>query len=369
LSSNDDRYAAAGVRYDLLDPLKIRAQRAGLATVGNIADTPFSEVPESRGESAHVIDLGSFYLASIEECLGTKVLVADEIYRTTGVSHYAAIAQDTVAMMVNDLATVGTRPLNVLAYWAVGQSEWFADEKRMADLVDGWAAACTASGAIWGGGETPALKGVVEKDTIDLAGATVGIVNPKERLLLKKGVQAGDAIVLIESSGIHANGISLARQVAGELVKGYQTTLSDGRTLGEGLLTPTQLYPKLMQALFEQGIDLHYAANITGHGWRKLMRYGEALTYRITALPPVPVELAFLVEHSGMEATEAYGTFNMGAGYALYLPADQSARVIETTAQLGLKAWEAGVVEAGEKQVVIEPLGIAYASESLKVRV
>src|SRR5574343_1640597 len=96
-------YDQAGVNYDLIDPLKIAAQRAAAATAGHLAAHGFSEVKASRGESAYVVDVGPFYLASIVECLGSKALVADEMAALTGRRWYDGIAQDTIAMAINDL--------------------------------------------------------------------------------------------------------------------------------------------------------------------------------------------------------------------------------------------------------------------------
>ena len=162
-------YEQAGVNYDLIDPLKITAQRAAAATAGHLAAHGFSEVKASRGESAYVVDVGPFYLASIVECLGSKALVADEMRQLTGKSYYDAIAQDTIAMAINDLITVGATPLVVQAYWAAGGSDWFADAQRAQALVEGWKRACDTCAVAWGGGETPALAGVVEAGRIDLA--------------------------------------------------------------------------------------------------------------------------------------------------------------------------------------------------------
>src|SRR6476620_1128284 len=161
-------YDQAGVNYDLIDPMKVAAQRAAAATAGHLAAHGFSEVKASRGESAYVVDVGPFYLASIVECLGSKALVADEMRQLTGKSYYDAIAQDTIAMAVNDLITVGATPLVVQAYWAAGGSDWFADGERSAELVAGWKRACDVCGVAWGGGETPALAGIVEEGRIDL---------------------------------------------------------------------------------------------------------------------------------------------------------------------------------------------------------
>ena len=106
-------YEQAGVVYDLIDPLKVAAQRAAAATGAHLGAHGFTEVTASRGESAYVVDVGPFYIASIVECLGSKALVADEMQRLTGRSFYDSIAQDTIAMAINDLITVGATPLVV----------------------------------------------------------------------------------------------------------------------------------------------------------------------------------------------------------------------------------------------------------------
>src|SRR5581483_5486162 len=143
-SSDTLSYTQAGINYDLIDPLKIAAQRAAAATGAHLSTHGFSEVAASRGESAYVVDVGPFYIASIVECLGSKPLVADEMQRLTGNGRYDGIAQDTIAMAINDLITVGATPLVVQAYWAAGGSDWFADAGRAQALVDGWRRACGA---------------------------------------------------------------------------------------------------------------------------------------------------------------------------------------------------------------------------------
>ena len=165
-------YKHAGVDYAKIDPLKVLAQRAAADTAGNLARHGFSEVAASRGESAYVVDCGDFYLASITECLGTKALVADAMRAITGRTYYDQIAQDTLAMAINDIITVGATPLSVHAYWATGGSDWFADEARARDLVNGWKHACDRCGVSWGGGETPALPGVVEPGCVGRASAS-----------------------------------------------------------------------------------------------------------------------------------------------------------------------------------------------------
>ena len=361
-------YEQAGVRYDLIDPLKVAAQRAAAATGAHLAAHGFREVAESRGESAYVVDVGPFYVASILECLGSKTLVADDMHKLTGRPWYAGIAQDTIAMAINDLITVGATPLVVQAYWAAGGSEWFTDAARARDLVAGWKAACDTCQVTWGGGETPALAGIVEGGRIDLAASCTGLVKPKERLSLGEKLGPGDAIVLLASSGIHANGLSLARKIAERLPRGYLTEIEPGLTYGEALLAPTTLYSPVTEALWSAGVRVHYAANITGHGWRKLLRHPKPLGYRIHIVPPVPPVLKFLQQRAGHDDEEAYGTFNMGAGFALFVNGEDAERTVAVAKACGVEAWVAGDVQAGDKRLLIEPLGVTFGGDTLQLR-
>jgi phosphoribosylformylglycinamidine cyclo-ligase len=365
---NSMDYQSAGVDYDKIDPLKIDAQRAARETAANLSRHKLTEIAASRGESAYVIDIGDAYLASITECLGTKVLVADAMRKVTNQTYYDALAQDTVAMAVNDIITVGATPFSIHAYWAAGDSDWFTDAERTQDLIYGWQKSCDISGVSWGGGETPCLNGVVAPGTIDLACSCNGLIRPKERLTLGEKLAAGDVIILIEASGIHANGVSLARKLAERLTEGYATPIGDGRLYGEALLDPTPLYAPVTEAIFAAGIIPHYTVNVTGHGWRKLMRHPGAFTYRLNMLPPVPPVLTFIQQQSGINDAEAYGTFNMGAGFAFFVAPADAPKALAAIQKTGLKAWQAGVVEQGVKRVVIEPLGITYSAEDLHLR-
>jgi phosphoribosylformylglycinamidine cyclo-ligase len=361
-------YEQAGVDYDLIDPLKVAAQRAAAATAGHLAAHGFTEVAASRGESAYVVDIGPFYLASIVECLGSKALVADEMHALTGNSYYDGIAQDTIAMAINDLITVGATPLVVQAYWAAGGSEWFGDAPRAQALVAGWKRACDACKVAWGGGETPALAGIVEAGRIDLAASCTGLVNPKDRLSVGDRLAPGDAIVLLASSGIHANGLSLARKLVERLPQGYLTEVEPGLTYGDALLAPTTLYSPVTEALYAAGVKPHYCANITGHGWRKLLRHPAEHRYRIHTVPQVPPVLRFIQHHARQDDREAYSTLNMGAGFAIFVAAADAQRTVEVARAQGVAALVAGQVEAGPKELLIEPLGIRFGNDDLQLR-
>ena len=361
-------YEQSGVAYELIDPLKVTAQRAAAQTAVHLAGHGFSEVAASRGESAYVVDVGPFYLASIIECLGSKALVADEMHRLTGATYYDGIAQDTLAMAINDLITVGATPLVVQAYWAAGGSSWFADAQRSAALVAGWKRACDVCGVTWGGGETPALAGIVADGRIDLAASCTGLIHPKSRLAVGATLGPGAAIVLLASSGIHANGVSLARKLVERLPEGYLTPVTPQLGYGQALLAPTVLYSPVTEALHAAGITPHYCANITGHGWRKLLRHPAPLRYRIHTLPDVPPVLRFIQQHARQDDREAYGTLNMGAGFALFVRAEDAQRTVDVAGAHGVRAWVAGVVEAGPKELLIEPLNLRYGDDELQLR-
>ncbi len=364
-------YDQAGVDYDLIDPLKVRAQRAAASTAVHLAAHGFSEVAASRGESAYVVDVGPFYIASIVECLGSKALVADEMHRLTGKSYYDSIAQDTIAMAINDLITVGATPLIVQAYWAAGGSDWFSDGQRSAALVDGWKRACDACGVAWGGGETPALAGIVADGRIDLAAACTGLINPKDRLSVGDRLAPGDAIVMLASSGIHANGLSLARKLVERLPQGYLTPISvepGSPSFGDALLAPTVLYSPVTEALYKAGITPRYCANITGHGWRKLLRHPAQHRYRIHTVPEVTPVLKFIQQHAHQDDREAYSTFNMGAGFALFVKPEDAQRTADVAQSMGVAAWVCGAIEAGPKELLIEPLGIHFGTDDLQLR-
>ncbi len=361
-------YAESGVDYSAMDPIKVLAQQKAAGTAANLAQFNASELSASRGESAYVWEEGDAYRSLVIEGLGTKNLVADAMRKFGDKTYYDAIAQDTIAMVVNDLIVVGALPQVVNAYFAIGDSNWMKDEQRAADLTNGWAAACNLAGATWGGGETPTLKGIISPETIDLGGSAVGIIADKNNLVLGDKLAAGDKIILIASSGIHANGLTLARKIGDEAAEGYATKLSDGRMYGEALLTPTPIYVPIVRALQQASVDAHYMVNITGHGWRKLMRATKDFSYVIDAVPDVPTEFTFIQQQAGISDQEMYGNFNMGAGYAIYVAEADAQKVVDIATGEGFSALIAGTVTDGPKQVTIIPKDITFSGDTLEVR-
>ncbi len=364
--NSNDAYSDSGVDYTVLDEGKRRALSAARATAQNPARRGAVVEPSSYGEPAAIVHVGDEDLAFVLECLGTKSLVASEVEAELGIDRFCDVGYDTVAAAANDCVSVGALPLVVNAYFAAGAD--FYKSGRHAALVEGFRLACDEAGAAWGGGESPTLAGLVADGAVDLAAAVFGRVPRGHAPLLGGALQAGDEIVLVASNGLHQNGASLARRVAREDPASWSAKLASGRALGEAVLDHGLLYVGLFEALYAAGVIPHYASHITGHGWRKLMRADRELTYRIEALPEVPEVLAFLVERAGLEASEAYATFNMGAGLALYVAKGAAGEVIDVARSVGIAAQAAGRVQVGPRRVVIVPLGVEYAKESLEIR-
>lgn len=358
-------YKDAGVDYSTLDAGKRGAMAMALATSSLLVARGGRALDASRGEPAFVFELDGRSLAFVVEGLGTKSVIARQVLEAQGINRFADVAYDTVAAILNDLCCVGALPLVVNAYFATGASEWYAHEERAQALLDGWQRACLDAGCAWGGGESPSLAGLVNEHDIELAGAAVGALPAGRAPIFGEGLAPGDEIVLVASSGLHANGASLARVLAERLPDGYGTVLSSGRTFGEALLDPSVMYAGLVQALLEQEIEVSYISHITGHGLLKLMRPPSELTYCIRELPPVPEVLQFLVREARLEPRAAYSTFNMGSGYAIYCRPGLGEQVVAAAERLGLRALVAGSVETGPRRVVVEPLGVTYTSEEL----
>ncbi len=357
-SGISDAYRTAGVDYSSLDPAKMRAQESARGTSRNLVAKGMTPLEQTRGEPAFVFGAGNSHTAFVVECLGTKSIIAQQLLERHGINRFFELGYDAVAAIVNDIVCVGALPAVVNAYFATGSSGWYDDGARFEALVNGWAAACDAAGATWGGGESPSLSGLVKEGYIELAGAAVGMFPAGAQPLSGERIQEGDAIILLESNGLHANGASLARKFAETLPEGLATKMPDGQMLGEGLFVKSVIYAPALQALYAAGLQPRYLSHISGHGFLKLMRSSRSLTYVIDRLPPVPTVLQFLADGLKMTPAEAYTTFNMGAGMAVFIAADDADRAVEAIAAIGIPAIRAGRVAAGPRQVRVEPLDL-----------
>ncbi len=396
------RYSDSGVNYDLMDPFKIACQKAALSTSQNM--NRFSkfglevhEITSSRGESAFEIEFNvrsateaflpqyrTFRIAHVEEGLGTKNEIADQMRQLQekfhladdvknifGKSFYKGPAIDNAAMILNDLSTVGASPISFLLHVAAESSQWFTDEEKTEDLIAGTVEACNQARCNWGGGESPTLRDIINPGHCLLSGSAIGLEFPRQHgNLTANEIKEGNRIILLGSSGPHANGITLLRKgLLERLPHGYETTLPDGQTYGEAVLTPTVIYAKLIDTLLDEpDVFINYALHISGHGWRKLMRAQRELTYVIDKIPtPQPI-FQLVQEASGMTNEQIYGDYNMGAGFALFVPSKSVDKILTIGKKMSIKVLDAGYVEAGPRRVVINPLGVEFKGDSLQIR-
>jgi phosphoribosylformylglycinamidine cyclo-ligase len=360
-------YRSAGVDYEALDEGKRLAMAQALATSPLLDAHGARALDASRGQPAFVFELDGRALALVVEGLGTKSIIARQVLERLALNRFDAVAYDTVAAIVNDLCCVGALPLVVNAYFATGASDWHREPSRASALVAGWREACEDAGCAWGGGESPTLPELVAEHDVELAGSAIGALARGTEPILGEQLAAGDEIVIVSSSGLHANGSSLARAVAARLPDGYATPLRSGRLLGDALLDRSFIYVGLIERLLGARLPITYLSHITGHGLAKLMRPPNELTYEIARLPPVPEVLEALVATSALSPRDAYATFNMGCGFAVYCRPGSGEAVVAAARDSGHEALIAGTVRAGPRRVVLEPLGLTYDSDSLEL--
>lgn len=371
-------YEASGDNYKIKDPFKILALKYANQTSKNLKrfsqyGIDVQEVNQSRGESAYQIQIKSgkeidFIIAHVEEGLGTKNIAADELEKIFDLTFYESVAIDNAASIFNDLSTTGAAPLSFMLHIAAYPTEWFTKIKRAEALLQGTVIACNLAGASWGGGESATLRDIIKTGRSLLSGSATGLIIPSSKALTEDKLVAGDRIILLESSGVHTNGITLLRkELLKRLPQGYKTKLSDKKTFGEALIQPSIIYSKLIEEIIHQ-TEIHYAVHITGHGFRKIMRASKNFTYVIKNLPrPQPI-FELIKEYSKTSDFNMYDSYNMGAGFALFVPEKSVDKVIMIAKNLSIKAIDAGYVEKGPRRVIIEPLGIEFKGESLQIR-
>ena len=281
-------YADAGVDIDA-------SEAATAALIGAVG--------ESAGDYAGLLDIGDRYLALATDGVGTKLLVADAL------EDYSTVGIDCVAMNVNDLVAAGIRPVAFVDYLAVDEpDETFAEQvgeglSRGAELADMELV----------GGETAVMPEVI--NGLDLAGTCAGLA--AKDAVFDGAAQPGDALVGWESSGIHSNGLTLAREaVTREHAYTDPCPFEGYETVGEALLEPTRIYTDLLNPM--RAHDVRAAAHITGGGWTNLTRLG---THRYVVEDPFDAQPIFeFVQRVGsVSDEEMHRTFNTGTGFVAAL--------------------------------------------------
>ncbi len=298
------------------------------------------------------LDTGKYrnpVLVSGTDGVGTKLKIAFMMNR------HDTIGQDAVAMCVNDVLAQGAEPLFFLDYLAVGR----LDPDQVAEVGGGVAGAWRESGCPLVGGETAEMAGFYQNGEYDLAGISVGVVE-RDKILPRNDLAEGDVLLALSSSGLHSNGYSLVRKICFEIM-GFtvDTPIGElGKTLGEELLTPTRLYPKLVLPRLDK-FDIKAVIHLTGGGFQENLP---------RALPPnlaarvdlgaweVPAVFKLLQQWGNVKAEEMYRTFNMGLGLVMIVPSGRASALAADLAAAGEKVYEIGRLEGGPRRTILEGL-------------
>lgn len=257
------------------------------------------------GHFAGLIEFGAYVLALATDGVGTKMLIAD------AVQDWSTVGIDCIAMNVNDLYVMNLEPIAFVDYIATDH----VDPAKMAALGRGLNEGARLANLSIVGGETATLAGLV--NGLDLAGAVLGFQR-HDQVVSGEACRPGDLVVGLPSSGVHSNGLSLARRIA-EANGGYDQPFGD-RTLGRELLTPTRIYSEVLRIAAAH--EVHGMCHVTGGGllnFNRLSRYGFLIDDPLTP-PPV---FDWLQERGAVSTPEMYRTFNMGMGFALVVPEEE----------------------------------------------
>ena len=285
-------------------------------------------------------------LVSGTDGVGTKLKIAFlmDKHNTVGI--------DCVAMCVNDVICCGAKPLFFLDYIACGKNV----PEKIASIVSGVAEGCVQSGSALIGGETAEMPGFYPEDEYDLAGFSVGIVD-REKVIDRKTMLPGDAIIALPSSGVHSNGFSLVRKVFdvehGDIHRKYDAL--DGKELGEVLLTPTKIYVRPVLALLEN-VTVHGISHITGGGFYENIprSFPEGLSAKIekraVKVPPI---FPLIAAEGKIDERDLFNTFNMGVGMSIVVPADQANKALEILRGAGEDAYLIGEVVKSDDGVIL----------------
>jgi phosphoribosylformylglycinamidine cyclo-ligase len=277
--------------------------------------------------------------------VGTKLRLAIDLAK------YDTVGIDLVAMCVNDLIVQGAEPLFFLDYYATGKLDVDVATAVVTGIGDG----CLLSGCALTGGETAEMPGMYEGKDFDIAGFCVGIVD-KENIIDGTKVAAGDKLIALGSSGPHSNGYSLIRKIL-EVSNEDPNQVFGESTLGDTLLTPTNIYVKSVLALLKQ-CEVHALSHITGGGfWENIPRVLPAQTKAIIDENSWqwPEIFNWLQEKGNVERTEMYRTFNCGVGMVIALPASQVDQALAILTEQGENAWLIGeIADAAENEEQVE---------------
>lgn len=328
-----------------------------------VADTARPEVLGNLGGFNGLFQLPTGYqepiLVSGTDGVGTKLKLAQAL------NQHHTVGIDLVAMCVNDVLTCGAEPLFFLDYLATSQLQ----PEQLKQVIAGIAQGCKLSGCALLGGETAEMPGFYQPSEYDLAGFCVGIVD-KQKLLNGTNIHMGDTVIGLASQGVHSNGFSLVRKIVTEGINPHRSEPGwnwqdcperlGGMSLGETLLTPTQIYVKPVLSALRSGLDIHAMAHITGGGLPengpRCLQQDQSLQLSVGQWPIPPI-FEWLAAAGKVSQANMFDTFNMGIGFMLVVAPEQTQATLNWFGEHQISAYEIGSVVSGDQSV----LGLPHA--------
>lgn len=329
-------YSESGIDIDLEE-----------VTVAKLAEKlkptlKYRDIITESGHFAALVKMGNHAIAMSTDGVGSKILVAKmmEKYDTVGI--------DCIAMVVNDILCVGAEPIALVDYLAVEEP----NPEIAEEIANGLAKGAKLSKIAIIGGETASLPEIV--NDFDLAGTGIGFVDV-DKIITGESIAEDDTIIGIKSSGIHSNGLSLARKALLENHKFEVTDLLPNNseiTIGEELLRPTELYVEPIVNLLKENFDIKGLAHITGGGFNNLKRLNKKVGFDIYNLPE-PQEIFKLIYNQNVPLEEMYKVFNMGIGFVVVTKEKDAEKVLNTLNKY-CKSYKIGKVTSNSNEVKIK---------------
>jgi phosphoribosylformylglycinamidine cyclo-ligase len=358
MTAMSDAYAAAGVDTSQADQgvaaivSILRAINPGRPPMALSLGGHYASVMAIPGVTG--ADGAALGIALATDSVGSKVIVAEQTGR------FDTIGIDCVAMNVNDLICVGAEPIALLDYIAVEAAE----PQLLRDLAVGLAAGAELAEVEIPGGEVcqvpEVLRGHPSPYGFDLVGSAFGTV-ALDRLITGQAVAPGDALIGLPASGVHSNGLTLARRALledGGLSLAATPPELGGPSVADVLLEPTVIYVKAIKALLASELEVRGLAHITGGGLTNLLRIGSGVGYAILEPLPVPPVFGLIAALGHVPAAEMWEVFNMGTGMVAMVPAAQADAAVALLSRFHPGTAVIGAVTDRAGSVEVPPLGI-----------
>ena len=333
------KYKDVGVDIDKIKKIQNRIGK-------NIEKThhflEFGKVISGFGHYAGMIEIGDKIMTLHTDGVGSKILIAQLMKK------YDTIGIDCIAMNVNDIVCVGSKPLGYLSYIALQK----ANDTLLKEITKGLVKGSKISNIAIVGGETAILPEIITGNStgynFDLAGMIFGIIEGRNKMILGNKIKNGDVIIGIDSSGLHSNGYTLARKVLLEKYDFSDRPEFLETSLGKELIKPTYIYSRTILNLVNEfgSRIIHGLSHITGGAFTKLKRLNSNVDFVLDNLPQIKGIFKQIMKDGKIDMAEMYKTFNMGVGFCVVVSKDKSEEIMEIIKKDNLKCQAIGKIKS-----------------------